>query len=258
MAITWCLHGNHLVPPWPSPGASMAITWCLLDHHMVPPWPFHDGSMAITWCLLDHHMVPPWPSPGAFLTITWCLHGQHLVPPWPSPYASTPITWCLHGHFMMPPYSSPDASMAITWCLHGYFMMPPWSSLDASMVITCCLYGHHLCILIEFNFKFIYFDLLVFEARKFAVNNECFFLETSTALSVNIDELLIGILCSIKKQLTPLPHTEQRDDSHFKSSSTERRPRSPKRALSAIGNFLKQACRRDSRRRDVTPILQLV
>ncbi|KAK0062846.1 GTP-binding protein REM 1 [Biomphalaria pfeifferi] len=96
------------------------------------------------------------------------------------------------------------------------------------------------------------------EARKFAVNNECNFLETSTALSVNMDELLVGILCSIKKQLTPLQDSEQKKNFQHKSMSMERRPRSPKRALSAISNFLKSACRRDSRRRDVTPIPQLV
>ncbi|CAL1542298.1 unnamed protein product [Lymnaea stagnalis] len=95
------------------------------------------------------------------------------------------------------------------------------------------------------------------EAKKFSQNNDCHFLETSTALNINIDQLLIGILCNIKKQLTPLSQHEQDNNFRQKCPSTERRPRSPKRALSAISNFLKQACRRDSRRRDVTPVPQL-
>ncbi|XP_012946894.1 GTP-binding protein RAD [Aplysia californica] len=98
------------------------------------------------------------------------------------------------------------------------------------------------------------------EAMQFAHSNDCHFIETSTALNVNLDELLVGILCKIKYQLTPVHEREvEKNMSRLKPSNSDRRPRSPSRALSVIGNFLKHACRRDSRRgRDLTAVPQMV
>lgn len=108
-------------------------------------------------------------------------------------------------------------------------------------------------------FAYLLITLCISDAAQYATNNDCHFIEISTALNVNMDELLIGILCSIKRQLTPVQDVNnQENSSHLKPSGTDRRPRSSSRALSAISNFLKHACRRDNRRRDVTPVPQLV
>ncbi|CAG5132172.1 unnamed protein product [Candidula unifasciata] len=93
------------------------------------------------------------------------------------------------------------------------------------------------------------------EAIRYTSSNDCHFLETSTALNLNLDELLIGILCNIKKQLIPVDDTENQENRHrLKRPNTDRRSRSSGRALSAISNFIKHACRREDKKRNATSV----
>lgn len=160
------------------------------------------------------------------------------------------------------------------------------------------------------------------EAYRMTSSHDCHFIETSTALNVNVDKLLVGVLCSIRRQLTPLSSTDiafhQRrkggrlrrnsgpkerrgsnssigssgssmdkrkslgllgEESSFGNlvvpqasfscltpgfpaysagrnstsssfSESSQQPKSSSGALTAISNFIKQACRRQSKRRD--------
>ncbi|BFZ16472.1 hypothetical protein BsWGS_19511 [Bradybaena similaris] len=88
------------------------------------------------------------------------------------------------------------------------------------------------------------------DAIKYTSTNDCHFIETSMALNVNLDELLIGILCNIKKQLIPADGLENQENRHrLKRCNSERRSGSSGRALSAISNFIKHACRREDKKR---------
>lgn len=72
----------------------------------------------------------------------------------------------------------------------------------------------------------------------------------SMALNVNLDELLIGILCNIKKQLIPVHDLDNQENRpRLKRCNSDRRSGSSGRALSAISNFIKHACRREDKKR---------
>ncbi|CAG5115812.1 unnamed protein product [Candidula unifasciata] len=97
------------------------------------------------------------------------------------------------------------------------------------------------------------------EAMQCASSNDCQYIEISTTLNVNLDELLVGILCSITRQLTPVQTTDNSRNTERRrsSSSSDSLPRSTSRALLAISNFFRQACRRE-RRKHVIPIPHFV
>ena len=75
---TWAPRGNHVGPPWKSPGPPGEITWALRGNHVGPPWKSRGPPGEITWAPRGNHVGPQGQSRGPPVEITWAPRGNHV------------------------------------------------------------------------------------------------------------------------------------------------------------------------------------